>query len=146
MSGSGNFSSRPGRPLETLGDPKHCLKILFLLKRSVPHVTLCQFLCTWLVFTRFARCFIDFSLEIDEKTMKKTMWFFAAALVVFNMATLTKHCILQYESYFFIFRVFAFFLKKNSRKAFQNRDHVFSFKNHSKVVPGSVLGPKTVPN
>ena len=48
--------------------------------------------------------------------MKKTMRFFASSLVFFNMATLTKHCILQYESYFFIFRVFVFFSKKTSKK------------------------------
>ena len=43
--------------------------------------------------------------------MKKDMYFCIAALAFLNMATLTKHRILRYESYFFIFCVFVFFLK-----------------------------------
>ena len=68
--------------------------------------------------------------------MKKNGVFFTAALVFFNMATLTKHYILQYESYFFIFRVFAFFLKKIVEKRVPKSRPRFSLKNHPKVVPG----------
>ena len=61
---------------------------------------------------------------------------FASSLVFFNMTTLTKHYILQYESYLFSFRVFSFFSKKNVKKrAPKSRPH-FSLKNHPKVVPG----------
>ena len=49
--------------------------------------------------------------------MKISSYFFSPFVVFCNMATLTKHCILQYESYFFIFRVFAFL----SEKSFKNR-------------------------
>ena len=47
--------------------------------------------------------------------MKISSYFFSPFVVFCNMATLTKHCILQYESYFFIFRIFAF-LSENSLK------------------------------
>ena len=36
----------------------------------------------------------------------------------------------------FHFSRFCVFSKKTSKKALQNRDHVFSLKNHPKVVPG----------
>ena len=49
--------------------------------------------------------------------MKFSLCFFSSLIVFCNMATLTKHCILQYESYFFDFRVFAFL----SQKPFKNR-------------------------
>ena len=71
-----------------------------------------------------------------ENQWKKRCVFFASSLVFFNMATLTKHYILQYESYFFIFRVFAFFLKKNVEKRVPKSRPRFSLKNHPKVVPG----------
>ena len=131
-----NFPGRPGTALGTPGEPKNSLKIDFLLKNGVPNVLFRRFLCTKLVSALFARFSVDFSRKIDEKSMKKTMRFFASSLVFFNMATLTKHCILQYESYFFIFRVFAFFLKKIVEKRVPKSRPRFSLKNHPKVVPG----------
>ena len=131
-----NFPGRPGTALATLGEPKNSPRIDFLLKNGVPNVLFRRFLCTKLVSALFARFSVDFSRKIDEKSMKKTMRFFTSSLVFFNMATLTKHCILQYESYFFIFRVFAFFLKKTSKNVLRNSRHAFSFKDHSKIVPG----------
>ena len=68
--------------------------------------------------------------------MKTTTHVFAASLVFLNMATLTKHCILQHENYFFIFRVFALFLKKIVKKRAPKSTPHFSLKNHPKVVPG----------
>ena len=83
------------------------------------------FLCTKLVSTLFAWFSVDFSGKID-----------ASSLVFFNIATLTEHCILQYESYFFIFRVFVFFLKKIVEKRVPKSRPRFSLKNHPKVVFG----------
>ena len=140
-----NFLGRPGTALGTLGEPKNSLKIDFLLKNGVPNVLFRRFLCTKLVSTLFARIFIDFSRKIDEKSMKKTRCFFTSPLVFFNMATLTKHCILQYESYFFIFRVFAFFSKKTSKNVLQNRDHVFPSKITQKSSPGTRFGTQNGP-
>ena len=136
MSDFGTFLGRPGTPLGTLGEPKKSLKIDFLLKKGIPNVIFRGFLCIKLVFTLFARFSVDFSRKTDGKSMEKTMCFFVSSLVFFSMATLTKHCILECESYFFIFRVFVFFSKKNVKKrAPKSRPH-FSLKNHPKVVPG----------
>ena len=140
-----NFPGRPGTALGTLGEPKNSLKIDFLRKNGVPNVLFRRFLCTKLVSALFARFSVDFSRKIDEKSMKKTMRFFASSLVFFNMATLTKHCILQYESYFFIFRVFAFFLKKSSKNVFRNRSHVFPSKITQKSSPGTRFGTQNGP-
>ncbi len=143
MSDFVNFLGRPGTALGTLREPKNSLKIDFLLKNDVPNVFFRRFLCTKLVSTLFARFSVDFSRKIDEKSMKKTMRFFASSLVFFNMATLTKHCILHYESYFFIFRVFVFFLKKIIEKRVPKSKPRFSLKNHPKVIPGDpFLDPK----
>ena len=147
MSDFGTFLGRPGTPLGTLGEPKKSLKIDFLLKNSVPNVIFRRFLCIKLVFTLFARFFVDFSRKIDEKSMKKTMRFFASSLVFFNMATLTKHRILRYESYFFIFRVFVFFSKKKRLKTCSKIETTFFPQKSPKSHPrGPVLGPKTVSN
>ena len=140
-----NFLGRPGTALGTLGEPKNSLKIDFLLKNGVPNVLFRRFLCTKLVSALFARFSVDFSRKINEKSMKKTMRFFTSSLVFFNMATLTKHCILQYGSYFFIFRVFAFFLKKSSKNAFRNRDHVFPSGITQKSSPGTRFGTQNGP-
>ena len=77
--------------------------------------------------------------------MKKTMCFFASSLVFFNMATFTKHNILQYESYFFIFRVFPFFSKKTSKNVLQNRHHIFPSKITQKSSPGTRFGTQNGP-
>ena len=42
---------------------------------------------------------------------KKNLFFSSPPRIFSNMATLTKHCILRYESYFFFFWVFDFFRK-----------------------------------
>ena len=47
--------------------------------------------------------------------MKKHTFFFTTARVFFKLATLTKHYILRYESYFFVFSVFVFSSKKLSK-------------------------------
>ena len=81
---------------------------------------------------------VDFWSIFQGKSMKKQTCFFTTARVFFKLATLTKHCILRYESYFFVFSVFKFFLKKVSniecnigpRKIIEKVTH---------------LGPKMVP-
>ena len=145
MSDFGTFLGRPGTPLGTLGEPKNSLKIDFLLKNGVPNVLFRRFLCTKLVSTLFAWFSVDFSRKIDEKSMKKTMCFFASSLVFFNMATLTKHCILQYESYFFIFRVFAFFLKKHRKKRSKIETTFFPSEITQKSFPGTRFGSQNGP-
>ena len=65
-------------------------------------------------FVIFARFGIDFLWNF-EQSIWKHVYFFIAALVFLNMATLTKHRILQYESYFFIFAL-SWILQKEHRK------------------------------
>ena len=110
--------------------PQNSQKIDSLLKKIVLYKIFYRFLCTKPVFTRFVCFSIDFSRNFDEKLMKKTICFFTSALVAFNMATLTKHRILRYESYFFVFRGFVFFSKKASEKHAPNFKLRFPFKNH----------------
>ena len=77
--------------------------------------------------------------------MKKTMRFFASSLVFFNMATLTKHCILQYESYFFIFRVFVIFTKKHGKNNAKMLEAGFVAKITTEWSPGRYFGSKNAP-
>ena len=77
--------------------------------------------------------------------MRKDAHFFIAALVFLIMATLTKHRILRYESYFFIFRVFAFFLKKHRKKCFKIDAALFPLKITEKSSPGSGFGSQNGP-
>ena len=105
----------------------------------------CRFLCARPICTRFARFFIDFSRKIDETSMKKTMHFFSASLVFLNMATLTKHCILRYESYFFIFCVFAFFLEKHRKNSSKIQPAFFPSKNTKKSSRGARFGSQNGP-
>ena len=144
-SDSGRLPGRPGRPPGTQRNPKNRPKIDFLLKKGVPNVYFCRFLRARPFFRHFARIFIDFSRKIDEKSMKKTMRFFTASLVFLNMATLTKHRVLRYESYFSIFRVFAFFLKKPRKNSSKIQATFFPSKNTKKSSRGTRFGSQNGP-
>ena len=109
-----NFPGRPETPLGTLGEPKNSLKIDFLLKTGVPNVLFRRFLCTKLVSALFARFSVDFSRKIDEKSMKKTMRFFASSLVFFNMATLTNTALYNTKATFSFFAFSHFFSRRKN--------------------------------
>ena len=113
---SGRLPGHPGRPLGIQRDPKNQPKIGFLFKKDVPTMDFCRCLCTKLFFEHFARFCIVLSRRIDGNLMKKTMHFFIEALAFLNMATLTIHRILRYESYFFIFGVLYVFHQKKNKK------------------------------
>ena len=51
----------------------------------------------------FLNFLVDCWSIFQGKSMKKQTCFFTTARVVFKLATPTKHCILRYESYFFVF-------------------------------------------
>ena len=68
------------------------------------------------------------------------MYFFIASLLFLNMATLTKHRILRYESYFSIFCVFAFFPKKHQKKCSKIQPTIFAPKNAKKWSRGFCFG------
>ena len=113
------FWDVPGTSRAASGDPgipKSSLKIELLLKKVGPTVIFLSIFVRKYSFHDFLRFFIDFPPENTEKSVKKAMYIFTAAVVFFNMATLTKHRILRYESFFFIFCVFAFFGKKALKK------------------------------
>ena len=144
--GFGRLPGCPGRPPETQRDPKNRSKIDFLPKNDFPTVDFRRFLCTRPFFTLLARLCIDFRWKINETSIEKTMHVFTAALVFLSMATLTKHRILRYESYFPIFRVFVFF-PKSIEKITSNFTQQFWTQKSPKNGPGGpVLGPKMVPN
>ena len=69
-------------------------------------------------FSIFAACtvFLDFAFDFGSILSEKSMFFRTrfphGACVFFEMATLTIVWFLQYETYFFIFRLRAFFSKK----------------------------------
>ena len=134
------FSGRPGMPLATQREPRNPSKIEILLNKVVPNMNVRQFLCTNTVFTQFARFCIDFPRKNDEKSKTKRYILFTANLVFFNIATLTKHCILQYESHFFIFCVFARFFKRIEKKCSKIQFTIFPSKITKKSSPGTVLG------
>ena len=73
------------------------------------------------------------------------MHVFTAALVFLSMATLTKHRILRYESYFPIFRAFVFFPKNIENITSNFKEQFWTQKSPQNDPRGSVLGPKMVP-
>ena len=73
------------------------------------------FLSIFVANVVFLGFLVDFWSIFHEKSMKKQTCFFTTARVFFKLATPTKHCILRYESYFFVFWVFEIFLKKWSK-------------------------------
>ena len=105
---SGRLPGRPGRPLGTQRDAKNRPQNDFLLKNGVPNVDFPRFLCARPLFRLCARFVPVFFAKNQWKFNEKTMYFFTVSLVFLNVATLTKHCILRYESYFSIFCVLAF--------------------------------------
>ena len=146
IEGFGRLPGCPGRPPETQRDPQNRSKIDFLPKNDFPTVDFCRFLCTRPFFTLLARLCIDFWRKINEKSIEKTMHVFTAALVFLSMATLTKHRILRYESYFFMFRVFVFFPKNCEKMTSKCKEQFSTQKSHQNGPRGPVLGPKMVPN
>ena len=71
--------------------------------------------------------------------MKKNLFFSSPPRIFSNMSTLTKHCILRYESYFFVFSVVVFF---SSKKWSKNECKIGPRKTIKKMAQ---LGPKMVP-
>ena len=59
----------------------------------------------------------------------------------FELATLTKHCILRYETYFFMFCIFHFFLKK-CEKLSAKLDPEQTSQKRDKL--GPKMGPKSL--
>ena len=91
--------------------------------------------------TRFCSGFcIIFSHKINENLMKTSRYLFTPSLVFLNMATLTKHRILRYESYFFIFLSFVFFSKKTSKKHSKIQVALIPSKNTKKWFRGMRFG------
>ena len=64
--------------------------------------------------------------------MKKNLFFSSPPRSFSNMATLTKHCILRYESYVFVFWAFVFFLKNIGSMTSKFKPHSFPQKNTQK--------------
>ena len=79
-----------------------------------------------------------FSRKINEKVTKKSMHFFTASFAFLKLVTLTKHRILRYESYFFIFCILVFFPKSIGKMTPKFKPHSFPQK-HQKVVPGNLF-------
>ena len=119
-----------------IGSPKIHQESTFCSEMHSKRVFFADF-CADNRFTRFfSRFCINFSRKNNQNLMRKWMHFFTASLAFSNMATLTKHRILRYESYFFIFLIFVFFFLKSIKKWLQNSSHTLSLKKHRKVVPG----------
>ena len=89
---SSNFWVPPGSP--KINKNRH------FPKKAVPGSAFSSIFAANVVFLDFS---IDFQSILDEKSMKKNLFFSSPPRSFSNMATLTKHCILRYESYFFVF-------------------------------------------
>jgi len=136
-----NSGSPPGRPGRLSGVPEgppKSTKNRFFAKNGILNANFCRFLCGKPFFVFCPRFFFDFSRKIDDKLTEKTMYFFTAALVFFNMPTLTKPCILQYESNFFIFWVFLFFAQKTQKMILKLEERLLTQKRR-KEVPGDLF-------
>ena len=109
--GSG-FCRCPPSLFELSGDPeglRKSIKNRLFAKKCVPDVVFLTFFVQKSVLPVFSGFCIDFSRKIHENVMNTSRYIFTPSLVFLKMATLTKHGILRYESYFFIFLLFVFF-------------------------------------
>ena len=129
-----------------IGSPKIHQESTFCSEMRSKRVFFVDF-CADNRFTRFfSRFCIDFSRKNNQNLMRKLMHFFTASLAFSNMATLTKHRILRYESYFFIFLIFVFFPKKHQKMTPKFKPHSFPKKTLKSGPGGSILSPKMMPN
>ena len=134
-----NSGSPPGRPGRLPGDPEgppKSTKDRFFAKNGIQNANFCRFLCGKPFFVFCTWFFFVLPRKIVEKSTKKAVHFFTAALVFFNMPTLTKPCILQYESNFFTFWVFVFFAQKVQKNDLKDWRATFDPKNAEKRSPG----------
>ena len=74
--------------------------------------------------------------------MKKNLFFSSPPRSFSNMATLTKHCILRYESYFLVFWVFDFFFEKLIKKNNWNIHLPKKSKNDPRGTPKYTQNPE----
>ena len=72
----------------------------FFPQKAVPGSAFLSIFAANVVFLDFL---MDFWSILDEKSMKKNLFFSSPPRSFFNMATLTKHYVLRCESYFFVF-------------------------------------------
>ena len=77
--------------------------------------------------------------------MNKTIQFFTASLVFFNMATLTKHRILRCETYFFNFLCFVFFSKQRRKNCPKMQRASLDTKIPTERSPGTRFGSQNDP-
>ena len=121
---------------ELPGDRKINEKTLVCEQKALQTWILCRYLCTKPFSMIFAWFWIKFSRKIAEHLMESLMYFFTSSLDFLNMVTLTKHRILRYESYFFIFWI-CVFISKISSKSWDNTSKTnFCFKKPSIMAPG----------
>ena len=77
--------------------------------------------------------------------MESLMYFFTSSLVFLTMVTLTKHRILRYESYFLIFRVFVFLIKKHRKNDLKMQRATSDPKIDKKQAPSIEFGSENSP-
>ena len=100
-----------GRFWEPAGTPKST-KNRFFAKKGAPGSS---FLTIFVARAFFLDFFVDFPSILAWKSMFFRVWFLFSSRVFLHLATLTIVWFLQYESYFFIFRVFSFLRQKSSK-------------------------------
>ena len=89
---------RLGRPLGTQRDPKDQLKIDSLMEKRVPNVDSRSNFLHKAVVRGFSTIWCRFFTKNRRNIKENDKYFFMAALVFLNMATLTKHRVLRCES------------------------------------------------
>ena len=87
----------------TRRDSQNPLRIDFSLKNQVPNVFFLLIFVRIIVRHDFASILHRFFTENQGKIVEKINVFFVSIACFSNIATLTKHCILQYEGYVFVF-------------------------------------------
>ena len=89
---------------------------------------------------------MKFSRKNREKLIESLMYFFTSLLDFLNMVTLTKHRILRYESYFFIFVFSCFCQKSLGKKTSKMQRAICVPKTAHEWRPGTHSESKIVPN
>ena len=138
------FWEPPRTSREAPGDPeghqKSIKNRLFGEKKTFQTWLIALFCLHKAMFHVFCSISLRLFTKINEKTEGKRDVQFHRSACFLNMTTFTKHRILRYESYFLLFLVFTFFLKKRQKITPKFKDQLASQKSPKNGVRGTISG------
>ena len=134
----------PGGPRGPRGTPKIDQESTFWWKKGVSNLVNRFFCLHNAMFNVFCSISLRLFTKINEKTEGKRDVQFHPSACFLNMTTFTKHRILRYESYFFIFLHFVFLQRNINKNTPKFKSHSVLQKTLKSGSRGCVLGPKMV--